>query len=351
MILIGTQEWPVESWPGGEILRCSGKSLKSYIAEVERHKAESGISFDIILSVEKIPGCDLYRTDEGIHLAWLTERQKHITPWARWFQWINPKHREKLALEQQVFRADSTYRVISISEKITQDIIACYNYPSEQISLIRNGVPQHGIPTLEQRNRARQDLDIAPEEKIVLFVGTGWERKGLRFAIRAVERLADESLRRTGKVGVTLLIAGKGPEKRYASPVAKFLGPVKEISPIYTAADLLIAPSIFEPFSLAALEAFGAGLPVITSAAAGISEIMTPGIHGEVIEEPSDITALTEALHKWSSITDDPQLSVSTRSACAALASSFTRERNLHETLALIHKVIAEKENRVGALG
>jgi UDP-glucose:(heptosyl)LPS alpha-1,3-glucosyltransferase len=347
VILIGTAEWPSEEWPGGEILRCSGKSLKSYITEVERHKEGCGIPFDIILSVEKMPGCDLYRTDEGVHLAWLTERQKYITLWARCFQWINPKHREKLALEKKLFSADSTRRVISLSEKITRDIITLYGYPPKQIRMIRNGVAQLGVPTLDQRNQARHDLGITPEEKVVLFVGTGWERKGLRFAIRAVERLAEESRHRGvggGEKKWVLLVAGKGQKKHYGSPIIRFLGPLKGMESIYEAADILIAPTIFDPFPLSILEALSAGLPVIISAAAGVSEIMTGGLHGEVIKEPSDITALTEALRKWSRITDDPELSASTRSACLALASTFTRERNLCETLALIHEVIAEKE-------
>ena len=337
VILLGTAEWPSVAWPGGEILRCSGKSLAAYASAVERQKVESGIQFDLILSVEKVPGCDIYRTDEGLHLKWLTERQKYISPWARWFQWRNPKHREKIFLEKQLFQSESTRRVISISDKITRDIVACYGYPVEQISMVRNGVPQGGIPSLNQRNEARRALGVSPSEKIILFVGTGWERKGLRFAIRAVEKLA--------KIypGLRLLVAGKGVQKRYASPVVKFLGPVKQMSNVYAAADIFITPTIYEPFSLAGLEAFSAGLPVITSAAAGISEIMIAGVHGEVIAEPSDVTALSEALRKWIHITDDPARVYKSRSDCSALASGFRVERNLNETLAVINEVITKK--------
>ena len=303
----------------------------------QHHKEESGIQFDLILSVEKVPGCDIYRTDEGLHLKWLTERQKYISPWARWFQWRNPKHREKISLEKQLFRTESTRRIISISDKITRDIVACYNYPVERISLVRNGVPQVGIPSLNQRNEARRALGVSVGEKIILFVGTGWERKGLGFAIQAVESLADIH------PGIRLLVAGKGAQKRYASPVVKFLGPVQQMALVYAAADIFITPTIYEPFSLAALEAFSAGLPVITSAAAGISEIMTAGVHGEVIAEPSDVRALAVALEKWIHITDDPERVSKSRSDCSALASGFTLKRNLQETLSVINEVIEEK--------
>lgn len=338
VILLGTDEWPVEAWPGGEILRCNGKTLTTYSAEIERHKASSGIHFNLILSVEKVPGCDLYRTDEGLHLAWLTERASTISPWARWFQWRNPKHREKLAFEKQLFCSDSTRRVISISEKITRDIINYYGYPLEQISMIRNGVPQLGIPSTEERQQARKSLGIFPDEKIVLFVGTGWERKGLRTAIRAVELCAKEDPM------IKLLVAGKGSVRRYSSPVTRFLGPVKEMSIVYAAADIFITPTIFEPFSLAALEALSAGLPVITSAAAGISEVMTPGLHGEVITKSSDVAAFADALRRWLRKLKDRDQAVAVHTACSTLATEFTLERNLCETLSIINALIEEKQ-------
>ena len=113
---------------------------------------------------------------------------------------------------------------------------------------------------------------------------------------------------------------------------------------VYDAADLFIFPTLFDPFPLATLEALSAGLPVITTAANGVSEIMTPGVHGEVIAEPSDIAALDAALRKWLGIVSDPARSAQVRSACAALALEFTLERNLRETLAVIREVMEEKK-------
>jgi UDP-glucose:(heptosyl)LPS alpha-1,3-glucosyltransferase len=337
VILFGTHDWPTEAWPGGEILRCAGETLTKYSAEMERQKRDSGIHFDLILSVEKVPGCDIYRTDEGLHLAWLSEREKYLSPWARWFQGINPKHREKLAFEKKLFSHDSTRRVISISEKITRDIVSYYDYPKEQISMIRNGVPQIGIPSSEERKAARRALGIQQHQKVVLFVGTGWERKGLRTAIQAVESCA------VSDPDIRLFVAGRGAVRRYASPVATFLGPVKEMKTLYAAGDLFITPTIYEPFSLAALEAFSAGTPVITSAAAGISEVMTPGIHGEVIQDPADAKAFSEAIQKWFAKLSDPDQASQIRQQCASLASEFTLQRNQRETLALIQELIEEK--------
>ncbi|MCE9588763.1 MAG: glycosyltransferase family 4 protein [Verrucomicrobia bacterium] len=336
VVLLGTSEWPKAEWPGGEIIRCKGGSLSQYSAEVTRQKASPDNRFDLILSVEKVPGCDLYRTDEGLHAAWIEQRSRHIGLWARFFQKISPKHREKLRLERQLFTPEKTRRVISLSHKISGEISALYGYPEEQITLIRNGVPSREATTHEEREIARRKLGIPADEKVVLFVGTGWERKGLRFAIDAVESLRDPM--------VKLFVAGKGNEKRYASPSVRFLGSVSQMATIYYAADIILFPTIFDPFPLATLEALSAGLPVITTAANGVSEIMTPGVHGEVIAESSDSAALVTALHKWLGILSDPVQADQARNACAALASEFTLERNLKETLAVIREVIAERE-------
>ena len=335
VVLLGTHSWPSEDWPGGEILRCRGRSLREYVREVWRHN--ESCPFDLIISVEKVPGCDVYRTDEGVHAAWMRERSIYLTFWDRWFQFLNPKHREKLQYEEKIFRANSTRRVISISNKITKDIISYYGYPEKQISLIYNGIPWGSSLLPVDRSKARRSLDIPQNDKIVLFVGTGWERKGLRYALSAVEMLAVRDSR------IRLLVAGKGNERRYRSPVVRFLGPVTDMRGIYAAADLLIAPAIFEPFSLAALEGLASGLPVITSSLAGVSEVMISGLHGEVIGDPSDISALSSALAKWIQRSDDPIKMSETAAACSHLASQFTLERNLRETISVLEEVMAEK--------
>jgi UDP-glucose:(heptosyl)LPS alpha-1,3-glucosyltransferase len=334
-VLFGTDSWPVSEWPGGEILRCSGKSLSAYAGEVMCHKESSGIPFDLTLSVEKVPGCDIYRTDEGVHAAWLHARSPHISPWARFYQGISPKHREKLRLEREIFKSGSTRRVVSLSQGISRDITSYYGYPSGQITLIRNGVSGPGLVPLQRKEAARRELGISPGEKVMLFVGTGWERKGLRFAIRATELLGDSK--------VKLLVAGKGPEWKYDSPVVRFLGPVKEMESVYAAAELLLFPTIYDPFPLSAMEALAAGVPVITTAANGVSEIMTAGFHGEIVQNPSDVTALSKALGKWIALLEDPEQSLLTRESCVALASQYTLECNLRETLAVIRELMEEK--------
>ena len=84
-------------------------------------------------------------------------------------------------------------------------------------------------------------------------------------------------------------------EKRTAirSPCARFLGAVEDLPALFSAADVFTLPTIYDPFSNACLEAIAAGLPVVTTTANGFSEILTRGVHGDVVE-PGDVTALAQ---------------------------------------------------------
>jgi UDP-glucose:(heptosyl)LPS alpha-1,3-glucosyltransferase len=335
-ILLGTDAWPESEWPGGEILYCASRNLKSYRESIAGYQVTR--NFDLLISWEKISGCDIYRTDEGVHAAWLEARKPIQSAPALWFQSISPKHREKLKLERSLYSDKGLKRVITVSDRIMNEITRFHGYPREKMSLIRYGARIHGVSLDTERREARNELGIRPDEHCILFVGTGWERKGLKFAVRAVEKLCDPKVR--------LIVVGKGNRARYASRSVTFLGTVnyEYLKTIYRAGDLLVAPSLYEPFSLAGLEALGAGLPVVASAALGLTEVMTSGIHGEVLDDPMDIGALSEALRKWIAKMGNPLEAQSVRKGCVQLVSRFTLEQNLRETLDVIREVIAEKK-------
>lgn len=337
-LLFGTGQWPEDQWPGGRIRRCRGDNLDVYTEDVQRFRKDPVSRADLLVSVEKIPGCDIYRTDEGIHAEWMEARSPHIGLLPRLFQRISPKHREKLRLERSVFDAEGPRHIISLSDRISRGIVTRYGYPRERITLIRNGVAAVPRRSRKEREEARLTLGLKRDTRAVLFVGTGWERKGLRFAIRAVESLGDPD--------VLLLVAGSGNERRYASDSVRFLGPVKSMQGVYDASEVLLFPTLHDPFPLAAMEALSSGLPVITTSANGVSEIMTPGVHGAVVEDPAHIPDLTSALRTWLDLLKDPTREKEIRKRCSALAEEYTLERNLQETLALILKLREEKEHR-----
>ena len=315
-VLITTGDWPEERWPNSGIIRLTGKTPQKFAAAV----AEANLEVDLSFSLERVPGCHVYRAGDGVHAAWLSRRSQFEPRWRRFLHLINPKHLSLMRLECEVYQ--TAQFVIANSEMVAEEIVRWQEFPRERVQVVPNGIGKSGEKI--SRGEARQRLEIPQDAFCVLFVGTGWERKGLKFAIRAVENLGGETL---------LLVAGRGPAERYRSRRAKFLGPVRDLSALFSAADVFALPTIYDPFSNACLEALAAGLPVVTTTANGFSEIITPDVHGSIVK-PGDIDALAEALEEWK---DRP--AAGTFAACRKLADNYSIERNVTATLEVLAKI------------
>ncbi|MCX6962367.1 MAG: glycosyltransferase family 4 protein [Verrucomicrobia bacterium] len=314
--LITTSDWPAERWPFGDILRLPGKSPQEFATAF--HATRTGC--DIHFSMERVPGCDVYRAGDGVHSAWLARRDAFEPFWKKATRWLNRKHAAILDLESRVFDPANTRLVIANSQMIRDEILSRFSFPQDRVRVVYNGIQP--FASLPPRDEARRRFGIDPDTFCVLFLGTGWERKGLSTAIKAMEMVDD----------ATLLVAGRGPADLYRSTKARFLGPVSDIAALFAAADVMTLPTWYDPFSNACLEALAAGLPVITTHANGFSEILTPGIHGSIVP-PGDALALAESLESWR----NPARRSEARPACLKLAEVFSIERNANETLALLN--------------
>jgi UDP-glucose:(heptosyl)LPS alpha-1,3-glucosyltransferase len=313
--LITTSDWPAERWPFGDIQRLSGKSPREFAVAFQ--SARTGC--DLHFSMERVPGCDVYRAGDGVHAAWLARRDAFEPFWKKATRWLNRKHGEILELERRVFDPTNTRLVIANSQMIRDEILSCFAFPQDRVRVVYNGI--HPFASLPPRDEARRRFGIDPDTFCVLFLGTGWERKGLSTAIKAMEMVDD----------ATLLVAGRGPADLYRSTNARFLGPVSDIAALFAAADVMTLPTWYDPFSNACLEALAAGLPIITTTANGFSEILTPGIHGSIVP-PGDALALAEAIESWR----DAHRRAEARPTCLRLAEVFSIERNAGETLQIL---------------
>lgn len=327
--LFASSDWPANEWSVGSIKHLGGASAVGFANELE--KLRPRMDCDVLMSLERVWQCDVYRAGDGVHQAWLNRRRKFEMPLQRFVRGINRKHAEILRLEQSLFGEGCTGRVITNSEMVKREIVGIYSYPANKIDIVRTGVPLekfHFDPALREESRTK--LKLKPDEIALLFAGSGWERKGLRFALEAFEFSRDRKLR--------LLVAGRGdaraykPKRFFTEEPVRFLGEIADLRPIYAAADIFILPSIYDPFSNACLEALASGLPVITTRDNGFSEIIEEGVHGSIIDRPNDVAALREAIRFWS----DESRRVSARSKNIERASQFDISRNVAETLQIL---------------
>ena len=318
--LVTTADWPDARWPNNQILRLGGRTPEEFASAFR--DAKTGC--DIHLSLERVPGCEVYRAGDGVHASWLARRAAFEPFWKRATRWANRKHNELLKLENQVFDPMNTRAIIANSNLVRNEILAHSEFPAERIHVVFNGLSSPTKPADRDASRARLGLEAG--DLCVLFVGSGWERKGLRTAIQAVERLK----------GVTLIVAGRGPAEAFRSRSAKFVGPTDDLATLFGAGDLFVLPTYYDPFSNACLESLAAGLPVITTPANGLSEIIEPGIHGAIVAE-GDASALAEEIEKWR----DPRAREAAHPACLARAAEFSIDRNARETLRILEESAA----------
>ncbi len=325
-MLYTTPDWPKEEWPE-PIERVNASSPTAFARKLNEMSAQ--YLCDALFSLERVFACHVYRAGDGVHAAWLQRRARFEPAWRSWFRGWSGKHREILALETALFRDGGAGRVIANSQLVADEIVTRFGFDRALIDVVYNGLPKMAVEP-EQRAATRAELNLAESDYVALFAGSGWERKGLRFAVEAVRQTP----------GMTLLVAGRGRIRGLGSSErVRFLGPRHDVPRLLAAADVFILPTIYDPFSNASLEALAAGLPVITTVANGFSEIIAPGIEGEVIAQPDDIPALAAALEKWR----DPARREAIRTQLAALGARFSIEGNVRQTLAVIESAAAAK--------
>jgi len=328
--LIATNDWPDSEWPFGSIMHLRSKSPIEFASELERTRAQFRV--DVLFSLERVWSCDVYRAGDGVHRAWLERRRKFELPLKRFVRSLSSKHQDLLLLEQSLF-SGNTKRVIAGSQMVKDEIVDLYGYPTDRIEIVRNGVPLKKFRFgSELREKSREELNLKPDQIALLFAGSGWERKGLLFAIEAAALCKDRKIR--------LLVAGRGNARLYKTrrlrfwreePV-QFLGEVADMLRVYAAADIFILPTIYDPFSNACLEALACGLPLITTRSNGFSEIIEDGVHGSIVDHAGDLLALRDAIRLWS----DPSRRAAATSTNSQLAAQFDISHNIDETLAIL---------------
>lgn len=268
---------PLGRWPR------AARALALVLA-VRRVAGQGG--WDVIQSHERTLSQDVYRAGEGCHRAYLQAMQQR------------PRglyHRVTLALERQVFRR--TPQIVAIARAGAAEIARLYGVEAGRLSVVYNGVDLERFhPRLRGRERAaaRAEAGLPANAFAVLFAGSGFERKGLAVALRALGRLRDGNS--------CLLVVGRddpAPCRRLARDVGvvdrvRWLGARPDIERWYAAADALVLPTRYEPFGNVHLEALATGLPVVTSVVAGGAEVIGPGAGAAV--EPSSPAAVADAL-------------------------------------------------------
>jgi UDP-glucose:(heptosyl)LPS alpha-1,3-glucosyltransferase len=250
-------------------------------------RAVSAGAYDLVQSHERCLAQDIYRAGEGCHRAYLDAM-------GRGGLQVNPQHRLLLWLERRIFTLRGARHIVAIAARGKAEVERLYGTPASSVTVVYNGVDLTRFhPENRERWRAetREALGIPREAWLVAFVGSGFERKGLGPLMEAVAALRSRDIR--------LLVAGKGRAEIYRRLEARldlqgsvtWIAPRPDVERLYAAADAVALPARYEPFGNVHLEALASGVPVLTSAMTGGSEVVSDGVSGAVTAslEPADI--------------------------------------------------------------
>ena len=251
--------------------------------------------FDIIQGFGRTTKQDVFRTGGGCHKEYRKNIiQKIRNPFLRYFKLYLPYQLLLLYIEKKQFSRNNFRKIVAVSNQVKKEIISHYNVFEEDIEVIYNGVDIEAFNPKDRERyfcEVRKRFDIKLDDKVILFVGTGFGRKGLSFLMQAFAIIKDDY------PDTKLLIVGKDNDiQRYVHLSRAFhlfnrvifTGQQSDVRVFYAIADILVFPTLYEPFGNVCLEAMASGLPVITSRVNGVAEIMN-GMDHLLLNDPSDI--------------------------------------------------------------
>lgn len=256
------------------------------------------LAVDVSHDMGAAVGCDIFQSHVGSPVACQRGMDAAMPWWYRHARRLVQEPRRRRIRRQAARQFGSPRSLfIAVSQRVALDLERLHGVPPERIRTIHNGVD---VERFDTRRHAvagaalRRRLGIAVDDVVVIVVAHNHRLKGVSVVSRAVRCLRGEGL------PVRLLVCG-APQPgssggRATSEGVIHAGSVGDTAPFYAAADISVQASFYDACSLATLESLASGLPVVTTRTNGAAELITPGSDGIVLDDPSDVTALADAL-------------------------------------------------------
>jgi glycosyltransferase involved in cell wall biosynthesis len=237
--------------------------------------------------------------------------------------------------------------ILADSEATRQDLLGLWQVPAEKVTVLYSGVNASFRPTDEETVTAvRQRYGLA-DAPYLLSVGTVQPRKNYQMLIQAFAGVA-------ANWPHTLAIAGgKGwlyeemlaeIERQRLNGRVRFIGFVDDadLPALYTGADLFLFPSLYEGFGLPLLEAMACGVPVLTSNASCLPEVVVNrerGVETAVLLSPHAPQPWSQAMQQL--LADEPARA-RLRQAGQQQAARFTWQQAAHRLIQLYRQLLPE---------
>ena len=330
----GYKYWRVNPPYRGSLTRDRGFS-----SAIRRALATTADRFDLVQSHERIPGIAIYRAGDGVHATWLTERARAQSGWERFRVWINPYHSYVLKQERLMFTHRALRAVICNAAMVRDDIAMRFGTPAAKLHVIYNGIDLEQFHPRQAQTRAqvRTALGIAQDAPLFLYVGSGFERKGVARLIEALATTAAPACAVIVGTDKHTSAYQKQAQRLGVEDRVHFLGARKDLPELYGAADVFVLPTLYDPMPNAALEALACGLPVITSRQCGAREFIREGENGYVLDA-LDVAGLSQRM----GVLAAPGRAAGMREAARASVAHLSLDAMAEQLLALYRQLAAQ---------
>lgn len=276
----------------------------------------------LYFSLERIVCPDVYRAGDGVHKVFLNIENKSQ---------LNPLHPIYLFLEKRCF--NNAKFIIANSNMIKDEIIDTYGIRPNKIDVVYNGVESKTINHESSFKKLSKEFDIDKNSSILLYVGSGFKRKGVEEFLEIIAKLKNQS--------VKAFIIGKEKNLEYYQQLSKdlkidktviFTGPRADVDDFYTISDIFLFPTRYEPFSNVVLEAMSFENAVFTTRQNGAHEILTD----EYIMASSKDFSVAK---KIDDLLEDAKELSDIKRENKLIASKLSIELNMQKTIEVINKV------------
>lgn len=206
-------------------------------------------------------------------------------------------------------------QIVAVSETLAGALRRDLLFGRPRVGVLPNGV-RYAAP---ERVTLREELGLAPDDRLIVAVGNLYPVKGHRYLIDAVSRIAARH------PALHVAIAGRGDQAQSLLDQARdrglaakvhLLGLRSDIPALLAAADVFVLPSTAEGMPLALLEAMWAGRPIVASNVGEVSVALRNGEVGELVE-PGNAERLAESLDRLLTNGDYARI-LGERAACRA---------------------------------
>jgi D-inositol-3-phosphate glycosyltransferase len=266
---------------------------------------------------------------------------------------IPPPTDQRVTVETQVM--DEVDCLIAATHAERVQMLMLYRADRRRIEILPPGVDLKQFRPIDSAE-AKMQIGIAPEQKLLIWVGRVEPLKGVDLIVRALAILKNATPQ-TVKDVVIHVIGGdpdaSTPDNQEMqhlqelctelglNDLIKFVGAKSpdELVYHYNAADALIMPSDYESFGMVALEAMACGTPVIASEVGGLAFLVEDGVTGFHVptREPA---ALAERIY---TLLCDPLKHHEMGRAAQEAARSYSWQQIAAQLLEIINDVLLQK--------